>query len=234
MWWQNDDGILETRGGREEEGRGNNLLTLWQWEGTWYWAMPRLRETRVHIRTTLIHDRKLHRKHFAIHRRNRSYRQGRNHYQPLSMYSRCYLHRPRYSRCSHDRSENKKIRHGKLKIFLFSDCFILKFNILKNTRLELKCSLKIELLQYFYCSDDFLEKKYFFSQKDQFYFAVNIQKLNNIFHILLDEKYRGWCPALGHPLPWAITFLFKWEKNEYFSPYAYCFIFKSALLSKFF
>ena len=42
---------------------------------------------------------------------------------------------------------------------------------------------------------------------------------------------RGRYPALGHSLLWAIFFFFKWEKNKYFSPYAYCFIFKSDLLN---
>ena len=32
-------------------------------------------------------------------------------------------------------------------------------------------------------------------------------------------------------LPWAISFFFKWEEHKYFSPYAYCFIFKSDLLN---
>ena len=42
---------------------------------------------------------------------------------------------------------------------------------------------------------------------------------------------RGRYPALGHPVPWAISFFCKEEENEYFSPYAYCFIFKSDLLN---
>ena len=32
-------------------------------------------------------------------------------------------------------------------------------------------------------------------------------------------------------MPWVIGFFFKWEENEYFSPYAYCFIYKSDLLN---
>ena len=42
---------------------------------------------------------------------------------------------------------------------------------------------------------------------------------------------RGSYLTLGHPLPEAISFFFKWEENKYLSPYVYCFIFKSDLLN---
>ena len=61
----------------------------------------------------------------------------------------------------------------------------------------------------------------------------------NIITVILfkSQKYinvktcRGRYPVLGHPLPWAISFFITWEENKYFSPYAYCFIFKSDLLN---
>ena len=58
-----------------------------------------------------------------------------------------------------------------------------------------------------------------------------ISALSIYYNIYTYIMYRGRYPALGHPLPWAISFFFKWEENKYFSPYAYCFIFKSDLLN---
>ena len=53
-------------------------------------------------------------------------------------------------------------------------------------------------------------------------------KLNNSLKIQIKKMAnKGRYPALGHR---AISFLFKWEKNKYFSPYAYFFIFNSDLL----
>ena len=56
-------------------------------------------------------------------------------------------------------------------------------------------------------------------------FFVGLDNINNPHY-----QCRGRHPALGHPLPWAIWFIF-WEENKYFSSYAYCFIFKSDLLN---
>ena len=52
-----------------------------------------------------------------------------------------------------------------------------------------------------------------------------------IENTLLTILYRGRYPASGHPMPWVISFFFKWEGNKYFSLYAYCSISKSDLVN---
>ena len=44
-------------------------------------------------------------------------------------------------------------------------------------------------------------------------------------------SHRGRYPALGHPMPWAVSFSFKWEENKYFSRDPYFFIFNSDQLN---
>ena len=62
--------------------------------------------------------------------------------------------------------------------------------------------------------------------------CVNFELLSlNFVRECTRERY----PALGHLLPWAISFFFfKWEENKYFLPYGYCFIYKSNLLNPYF
>ena len=59
------------------------------------------------------------------------------------------------------------------------------------------------------------------------------KKMSAIARIFVSSKLSSWnCRRIGEAtLPWAIFFFFEWEETKYFSPYAYCSIFKSDLIN---
>ena len=65
--------------------------------------------------------------------------------------------------------------------------------------------------------------------KEEYFLDTGLQSGPSLFKkkwITCIFSNRGRCPALGH-----LIFFFK-QENKYFSPYAYCFIFKSDIINQ--
>ena len=80
--------------------------------------------------------------------------------------------------------------------------------------------------ELFVTFDGFIQRESIVSDKSR-----SFKDVRRIHFDKYRKKYRKRYPGLGHLLPWAISFFFKWEENKYFSPYAYCFIVEIELLN---